>query len=1165
MKRQRSYGEDLAAVGDKGVLKDWGRRGQDPDRSFAHRRFCPKADGGRRGSYDRSLDDDRELGRPSWKRFDHESDGFDRRKGFDRYDRMMPASSPRNVYCGPEKIHRSESFSRRDFPKGFRSWREPTLRKENVSSWRRSVGNGGKDVDEDPRSGNRVGSEDRGSSRSSAGSRDVGKSPPWSKDSSVEQSKSIELEKMEEANGESNRGSEMEEGELEPDPELKPEQEPQKEAGSTKCQTRSGMKMEDAESSDGEKLEIEGKQEDEMFEAVTGTSRAEEVNEVPDCEVDTAVELLERDEDVEAKGSREKDENAEEECTGLPSPYHEPESRRKEEINEEISIEKPLPLEEEQKQGRSTDLGIKAGGANLPNPNKEATEENDTPKLPLRLMTDELTDKGKDKGKGLAVSTPDEGNSMEVGGWMTRDLMVGRDDVMAGPSTGSLELFLFSDVTRQESKNHSGDSQNKDERLRMEPLELSLGLPGISIAPASHNPVEAPKLPSHAPNSPTHGRSVHSLPTTFRTSSDGFTASISCSGSQTLFHNPSCSLTHNSFENYEQSVGSHPIFQGVDQVPHITRHGQSSNEPKCKEISLCPRMLQNGNGARHASQATRGRLNSQAVQGQYVKVSEGSTGIPNGMDQRLILSRQLSGQLRQDDVKSPPHSVGSHETRSEHTKDRKQVMRESNSGSLLTIGQRETGQLVLNGTNVFERIIAGIVSEPIQIMAGRIEKMTDQSISSLKESVNEIIHNRDKHKQLRALQEALQRRSDLTLGALMNCHRVQVEILVALKTGLRDFLRPDYNIPSSVLVEIFLNLKCRNLACQSMLSMDECDCKFCVQKNGFCRDCMCLVCSKFDMASNTCSWVGCDVCYHWCHTDCGLRDSHIRNGLSVMGAQGTTEMQFHCIACDHPSEMFGFVKEVFKTCAQDWKAETLSKELEYVRRIFHASEDARGKQLHDVAVQMLVKLENKSNLTEVYSSIISFLTESDSKFGNSPSTISVKELYQTNPGEGSNGIVGPSQEAARLRYASTEKARAGENSGSILPRFDWDRMGNQTGVPELQPKVEKRPVVDELESIVRIKQAEAEMFQARADNARREAEGLKRIANAKNEKFEREHAIRISKLCLVEAEERRKQKLEELQVLEKAHLEYFNMKMRMETDIKDLLLKMEATKRNLHT
>lgn len=89
------------------------------------------------------------------------------------------------------------------------------------------------------------------------------------------------------------------------------------------------------------------------------------------------------------------------------------------------------------------------------------------------------------------------------------------------------------------------------------------------------------------------------------------------------------------------------------------------------------------------------------------------------------------------------------------------------------------------------------------------------------------------------------------------------------------------------------------------------------------------------------------------------------------------------------------------------------------------------------------------------------------------------------------------------------------------------------------------------------------MFQSRADDARRDAEGLKRIAIAKSEKIEEEYTARIAKLCLAEADEMRKQKHDELQALEKAYWEYFNVKIRMEADIKDLLLKMEATKGNL--
>lgn len=87
-----------------------------------------------------------------------------------------------------------------------------------------------------------------------------------------------------------------------------------------------------------------------------------------------------------------------------------------------------------------------------------------------------------------------------------------------------------------------------------------------------------------------------------------------------------------------------------------------------------------------------------------------------------------------------------------------------------------------------------------------------------------------------------------------------------------------------------------------------------------------------------------------------------------------TEMQFHCLACGHRSEMFGFVKEVFKTCAKDWKVETLAKELQYVKRIFTASNDVRGKNLHDVAEQMLMRLEDKASHSEVINYVMAFLS-----------------------------------------------------------------------------------------------------------------------------------------------------------------------------------------------
>lgn len=163
-----------------------------------------------------------------------------------------------------------------------------------------------------------------------------------------------------------------------------------------------------------------------------------------------------------------------------------------------------------------------------------------------------------------------------------------------------------------------------------------------------------------------------------------------------------------------------------------------------------------------------------------------------------------------------------------------------------------------------------------------------------------------------------------------------------------------------------------------------------------------------------------------------------------------------------------------------------------------------------------------------------------------------------------NGYAGPSQEPSWLKSMYNERAPPQvDKPTAVLPSFPRERSDKYSMDTEPHRSALKEPLFDELESIVRIKQAEAKMFQGRADDARREAEGLRRIAIAKSKTIEDEYTSRVAKLRIAEAEEMRKQKLQELQALERAHQEYFNMKLRMETDIKNLLLKMEATKRNL--
>jgi hypothetical protein len=198
-------------------------------------------------------------------------------------------------------------------------------------------------------------------------------------------------------------------------------------------------------------------------------------------------------------------------------------------------------------------------------------------------------------------------------------------------------------------------------------------------------------------------------------------------------------------------------------------------------------------------------------------------------------------------------------------------------------------------------------------------------------------------------------RRDLVPENLLRANRNQLQILVALKTGIQAFLHPDISATQTVLIEVFFHKRCRNMACQNQLSGDDCRCEICTTRSGFCNVCMCTICSKFDFDVNTCRWIGCDVCAHWAHTDCAMRVHQIGMGTSL---KGSSEMLFTCRACKHTSELLGWVRDVFQTCAADWNADELMKEFDSVCRIFHGAEDARGKRLFWKSGELLERLKN---------------------------------------------------------------------------------------------------------------------------------------------------------------------------------------------------------------
>lgn len=241
-----------------------------------------------------------------------------------------------------------------------------------------------------------------------------------------------------------------------------------------------------------------------------------------------------------------------------------------------------------------------------------------------------------------------------------------------------------------------------------------------------------------------------------------------------------------------------------------------------------------------------------------------------------------------------------------------------------------------------------IARERVDIVSEKMLHLPEEFLEELKNSLRVILEggNGSQHRdEFFILQKFVQSRTDLTAKTLIRAHRVQLEILVAINTGIQGFLHPNISLSQTSLIEIFVYKRCRNIACQNQLPADDCSCEICTGRNGFCNLCMCVICNKFDFEVNTCRWIGCDLCSHWTHTDCAIRDQLISMGPSTKSGTGPSEMVFKCHACKRTSELLGWVKDVFQHCAPSWDGEALMRELDFVSRIFHGSKDPRGRKL----------------------------------------------------------------------------------------------------------------------------------------------------------------------------------------------------------------------------
>lgn len=454
-----------------------------------------------------------------------------------------------------------------------------------------------------------------------------------------------------------------------------------------------------------------------------------------------------------------------------------------------------------------------------------------------------------------------------------------------------------------------------------------------------------------------------------------------------------------------------------------------------------------------------------------------------------------------------------------------------------------------------------IARERVDIISERMHLLPDEFLEKLKGGLRLILDGgggSQHREEFMILQKLVQSRSDLTAKTLIRAHRVQLEILVAINTGIQAFLHPSVTLSQTSLFEVFVYKRCRNMVCQNQLPADECTCDICTNRKGFCNLCMCVICNKFDFEVNTCRWIGCDMCSHWTHTDCAIRDKQICMGSSTKVGSGPAEMLFRCRACNRTSELLGWVKDVFQHCAPTWDREALSRELDFVSRIFRGSEDPKGRKLFWKCEELVEKLKNGVAESIACRVILMFFQELEMDSPKNPESGEGGRLIA--PQEACNRIADVVQEAVRkMEMVADEKMRLLKKARLSLEICDRELEDKAREVTELKLERHcKKQQIDELESIVRLKQAEADMFQLKANEARCEAERLQSIALARSEKSEEEYASRYLKQRLSEAEAERQYLFEKIKLQESSRAPQSNgvgdsSQMLMLSKIQDLL------------
>lgn len=141
------------------------------------------------------------------------------------------------------------------------------------------------------------------------------------------------------------------------------------------------------------------------------------------------------------------------------------------------------------------------------------------------------------------------------------------------------------------------------------------------------------------------------------------------------------------------------------------------------------------------------------------------------------------------------------------------------------------------------------------------------------------------------------------------------------------------------------------------------------------------------------------------------------------------------------------------------------------------------------------------------------------------------------PQDACNRIAEVVQEAIRkMEMVADDKMRMFKKARLALEACNRELADKDREVAELKMERQKRKLqIEELEKIVRLKNAEADMFQLKANEAKREAERLQRIALAKQDKSEEEFTSNYLKQRLNEAEAEKQYLYEKIKLQETSH------------------------------